>query len=40
MKKRIIMEGLIAIGIGICIGFSPLGKIPAVKFFIKAVTGG
>ena len=40
MKKRIIMEGLIAIGIGICIGLSPIGRIPAVKIFIKAVTGG
>lgn len=35
MKK----EALIAIGIGICIGCSPIGRIPAVKIFIKAVTG-
>ena len=34
------MEGLIAIGIGLCIGFSPLGRIPAVRIFVKAVTGG
>ena len=39
-KKKLIMEGLIAVGIGICIGLSPIGKIPAVKIFIKAVTGG
>jgi len=34
------MEALIAIGIGLCIRFSPVGKIPAVKLIIKAVTGG
>jgi hypothetical protein len=34
------MEALIAIGIGLCIGISPVGKIPAVKLFIKAMTGG
>ena len=34
------MESLIAVGIGICIGFSPVGRIPAVKLFIKAITGG
>lgn len=34
------MEGLIAVGIGLCIGFSPIGRIPAVKIFIKAMTGG
>ena len=34
------MEGLIAIGIGLCIGFSPIGRIPAVKLFIQAMTGG
>ena len=33
------MESLIAVGIGICIGFSPVGRIPAVKLFIKAITG-
>ena len=34
------MKSLIAIGIGLCIGFSPVGKIPAVRLFIQAVTGG
>ena len=34
------MEGLIAISIGLVIGFSPIGKIPVVKIFVKAVTGG
>lgn len=34
------MEAFIAIGIGICIGIAPLGKIPAVKIFVKAVTEG
>ena len=34
------MEGLIEVGIGICIGFSTVGRIPAVKLFIKAITGG
>ena len=34
------METLIAIGIGICIGISPIGKLPAVKIIVKAVTGG
>ena len=34
------MEGLIAVGIGLCIGFSPIGRIPAVKLVIKAITGG
>lgn len=34
------MESLIAIGIGLCIGFSPVGKISAVKILIQAVTGG
>ena len=34
------MESLIAVGIGVCIGFSLVGRIPAVKLFIKAVTGG
>ena len=40
MKKKIIMEGLIAVGIGLCIRFSPIGRIPAVKLIIKAITGG
>ena len=35
-----IMKSLIAVGIGICIGFSPIGRIPAVKLFVTAVTGG
>lgn len=39
-RKKLIMEALIAIGIGLCIGISPVGKIPAVKLIIKAVTGG
>ena len=39
-RKVIIMEALIAIGIGVCIVISPLGRIPAVRFFVKAVTGG
>ena len=34
------MQTLIAVGIGLCIGFSPVGRIPAVKLFIQAVTGG
>ena len=34
------MESLIAVGIGLCIGFSPVGRIPVVKLFITAVTGG
>ena len=34
------MESLIAVGIGICIGLSPVGRIPAVKLFVKAITGG
>ena len=34
------MESLIAIGIGLCIGFSPIGQIPAVKIFVKMMTGG
>jgi len=34
------MKALIAVGIGLCIAFSPVGRIPAVKIFIKAVTGG
>jgi len=34
------MEALIAVGIGLCIGFSPIGKISAVKLFIKAMIEG
>ena len=40
MKKKLIMEGLIAVCLGICIGISPIGRIPAVRIFIRAVTGG
>lgn len=41
MKRTLIfIETLIAIGIGVCIGISPLGRIPAVRLFLKAVTGG
>jgi hypothetical protein len=40
MKKKFMTEALIAVGIGLCIGFSPVGRIPAVKIFIKAMTGG
>jgi len=34
------MEALIAVGIGLCVGFSPVGRIPTVRIFIKAMTGG
>ena len=34
------MEALIAVGIGICLGFSPVGNIPAVRICIRALTGG
>jgi len=34
------MESLIAVVIGLCIGFLPVSRIPAVKLFIVAVTGG
>ena len=34
------MKSLIAIGIGLCIGFSPIGNIPGVRLLITAVTGG
>ena len=34
------MKIIIAIGIGVCIGLSSVGKIPGVKLFITAVTGG
>lgn len=34
------MEALIAVGIGLCIGFSPVARISVVKIFIKAMTGG
>lgn len=40
MKNKLMIEALIAVGIGIGIGISPIGSIPAVKIFIKAVTGG
>ena len=31
---------LIYLGIGLCIGFSPLGNTKAVKLIVKIVTGG
>ena len=34
------MESLIAVGIGICIGFSPIGRIPGIRLFVTSVTGG
>ena len=34
------METLITIGIGICIGCSPIGSMPIVKTIVKAVMGG
>jgi len=34
------MESLIAIAIGLCIRFSPVGKIRATKLLITAMTGG
>ena len=34
------MKSLVAVCLGICIGISPIGKIPAVKLFVTAVTGG
>jgi len=34
------MESLIAIGIGLCIGFSPIGNSKIVKIIVMAVTGG
>ena len=34
------MKGLIAMGIGICIGILIPGKIPTLRLFMKVVTGG
>jgi len=34
------MGSLMAIAIGLCIGFSPLGKNPVLKIIVKAITGG
>jgi len=34
------MKGLIAVGISLCIGFSPIGNIPAVRIIVIAITGG
>jgi hypothetical protein len=34
------MEALIAIGIGLCIGFTPIGNSKLVKIIVMAVTGG
>lgn len=33
-------KALICIGIGLCIGFSPLGDTKAVKLIVKIITGG
>jgi hypothetical protein len=34
------MKGLITVGIGLCIGFSPIGNIPAVRIIVIAIIGG
>ena len=34
------MESLIAIGIGLCIGFSPIGSSKLIRIIVTAVTGG
>ena len=34
------VDTIIIFGVGLCIGFSPLGKLKAVKILVKAVTGG
>lgn len=34
------MESLIAIVIGLCIGFSPIGNNKLLRIIVKAVTGG
>lgn len=34
------MEALIAIGIGLFIGFTPIGNTKLVKIIVMAVTGG
>lgn len=34
------MESLIAVGIGIVIGASSLGKSKVLKIIVKAITGG
>ena len=34
------MGSLVAIGIGICIGFSPIGSSKLVRVIVMAVTGG
>ena len=31
---------IICLGVGLCIGFSPLGNTRAIKLIVKAVTGG
>ena len=37
---NIIMESLIAIGIGIAIGISSLGKSKILKIIVQTITGG
>ena len=39
-KKKLIMEALIVVGLGLAIGFSPIGKIPAVRIIVQVITGG
>ena len=34
------MEVLIAMGIGFCIGFSPVGNSKLIRIIVMAVTGG
>lgn len=34
------MEVLIAMGIGLCIGFSPIGNSKVVRIIVMAITGG
>ena len=33
-------KALIAMGIGLCIGFSPIGNSKIVRIIVMAVTGG
>ena len=34
------MDSLIAIGIGLCIGFTPIGSSKLVRIIVMAATGG
>ena len=34
------MGSLIAIGIGLCIGFTPIGNSKFIRIIVMAVTGG